>query len=458
MSIFRILCRESSCQGSSSKPAGCQEGDLHLGVFCGVISRPQEEIPPMRLKDLECRHAAPRDKDYKLADGGGLHLLVRPNGSKLWRMKYRFAGKEKLLSFGGYPAVSLSDARLKRAKAKIALSDGLDPGAGNETRKGKTFEQVARAWHANRLFGLDNAHASRLLRRLERDAFPVIGAIDVRKVTSAQVLEMLRSVEARGALDVSRRIKQHVSQIYRFAIPQGWADNDPAQYLTNLLQPKPRVRHMARVGVPELPKLIQAIDQYDGEENPRRRAVTRAALLFTLLTWARTNETRLALWSEFDGLDGADPIWRLPAERMKMGREHIVPLSAPAVALLDEVRKFSTGAHVFVGDKPGQPISQNTMIYGCYRMGYRGRQTVHGFRGIASTWANEAECYPSDWIEMALAHVERDDVRGAYNSALYLTPRRRMLSAWADYVIGMIGDEMSRNGDSVKLSASRCRA
>lgn len=395
----------------------------------------------MRLKDLEVRHASPRDKDYKLADGGGLHLLVRPNGSKLWRMKYRFAGKEKLLSFGAYPSVGLGDARLERAKAKIALAEGLDPGAGNESRRGKTFEQVARTWHANRLSGLDEAHASRLLRRLERDAFPVIGGIDVRKVTAAQVLEMLRSVEARGALDVSRRIKQHVSQIYRFAIPQGWAETDPAQYLTDLMQPKPRVRHMPRVGVAELPALVRAIDDYDGDENPRRRAVTRAALLFTLLTWARTNETRLALWSEFEGLDGPEPFWRVPAERMKMQREHIVPLSAPVVVLLAEVRKFSTGAHVFVGDKPAQPISQNTMIYGFYRMGYRGRQTVHGFRGIASTWANEAECYRSDWIEMALAHVERDDVRGAYNSALYLTPRRRMLTAWAEYVTGMIGSK-----------------
>jgi integrase len=399
----------------------------------------------MRLKDLEVRHAAPRDKDYKLADGGGLHLLVRPNGSKLWRMKYRFAGKEKLLSFGAYPSVSLGDARLERAKAKIALAEGLDPGAGNETRKGKTFEQVAREWHGNRLTGLDEAHASRLLRRLERDAFPAIGGMDVRKVTAAQVLEMLRSVEARGALDVSRRIKQHVSQIYRFAIPQGWAETDPAQYLTDLMQPKPRVRHMPRVAVTELPKLVQAIDQYDGDESPRRRAVTRAALMFTLLTWARTNETRLALWSEFERLDSSDPIWRVPAERMKMQREHVVPLSARVVALLAEVRRFSTGTYVFIGDKPGQPISQNTMIYGCYRMGYRGRQTVHGFRGIASTWANEAERYRSDWIEMALAHVERDDVRGAYNSALYLTPRRRMLAAWAEYVMGMITDAASRS-------------
>ena len=187
---------------------------------------------------------------------------------------------------------------------------------------------------------------------------------------------------------------------------------------------------MARVSLSELPTLVRAIDAYDGDETPKRRAVTRAALLFTLLTWARTNEARLATWGEFEGLDQSDPIWRVPAARIKMAREHIVPLSPPVVALLAELRRHSISDFVFAGDKPGQPISQNTMIYGCYRMGYRGRQTVHGFRGLASTWANEAECYRPDWIELALEHAERDEVRGAYNSALYLTPRRRMLTAW----------------------------
>lgn len=392
----------------------------------------------MALKELEARYATRRAKDYKLTDGEGLYLLVRPNGSKLWRFKYRYAAKEKLLSFGAYPGTSLADARLRRAEAKVALGKGVDPGAKDKPAVVTTFEQAARAWHANRLASLDAGHASRLLTRLERDAFPAFCGRDLRAVTSADVLAMVRTVEARGALDVSRRLKQHVSQVYRFTIPQGWATSDPAEHLSDLLRPKPRTRHMARVGIDELPKLVRAIDQYDGDETPKRRAVTRAALLFTLLTWARTNETRLATWDEFEGLDSAEPIWRVPASRMKMGREHIVPLAPPVVALLAELRRHSSGAFVFAGDKVGQPISQNTMIYGCYRMGYRGRQTVHGFRGIASTWANEAECYRPDWIELALAHSERDEVRGAYNSALYLTPRRRMLQAWADAVMGMI--------------------
>ncbi len=391
----------------------------------------------MPLKELEVRYASRRSKDYKLGDGGGLYLLVRPTGSRLWRMKYRFDGKEKLLSFGRYPEVTLAQARLRRAEAKLALARGEDPGpraASPVTR----FEAAARAWHGNRASGLEPGHAARILSRLERDVFPSLGQRDLKDITAGDVLTMLRAVEARGALDVSRRLRQHVSQVYLFAIPQGWATHDPAAGLATLLRPKPRVRHMARVGAGELPALVRAIDAYDGDENPRRRAVTRDALLFTLLTWARTNETRYATWDEFEGLDGPDPIWRVPAERMKMGREHIVPLSRQAVGLLERVRVYSRGPYVFAGDKAELPISQNTMIYGCYRMGYRGRQTVHGFRGLASTWANEAECYRPDWIEVALAHADRDDVRGAYNSALYLTPRRRMLQAWADHVLGMI--------------------
>jgi hypothetical protein len=269
----------------------------------------------MALKELEARYATKRPRDYKLADGGGLYLLVRPNGSKLWRLKYRFGGKEKLLALGRYPDVSLAEARLRRAEAKIALSRGTDPGAKEAPASGMTFEAAARAWHDHRSASLDPGHAARLLTRLERDAFPAFGQTDLRQVTSADVLAMVRGVEARGALDVSRRLKQHVSQIYRFAIPQGWADHDPAAPLSDLLKPKPRVRHMARVGMAELPALVRAIDQYDGDETPKRRAITRAALMFTLLTWARTNETRLATWDEFEGLDTAEPLWRVPAER-----------------------------------------------------------------------------------------------------------------------------------------------
>lgn len=391
----------------------------------------------MPLTDFEIRYATPRKRPYKLFDGRGLYLLVQPGGTKLWRQKYHFDGKERVLNLGKYPEVSAAAARQKRSDAKSSLKKGIDPGASPAQRGAPTtFEPIARAWHANRAESLDPAHASRVIRRMERDVFPALGARPIDEIDAPEILAVIRAVEARGALDISRRVKQGVSQVFGFAIASGWAKEDPTQHLNNALKPKPRVKHMARVPLEELPALVAAIQSYDGETSERRRETTRDALLFTLLTWARTSETRFATWDEFENLDGAAPLWRLSAERMKMDREHLVPLSTPVVEMLLRRRKASNEALVFPGEKDGKPISENTMIYACYRLGYKSKQTVHGFRGLGSTWANEAEIYRSDWIEMALAHADEDEVRGAYNSALYLTPRRRMLQDWADHLDG----------------------
>ena len=395
----------------------------------------------MALKELEVKYAAVRPRPYKLSDGGGLHVLVQPNGSKLWRMKYRFAGKEKLLSFGKYPEVSLAVARARRDVARGLLADGRDPGveiAAELQVRTNTFETVARKWHANREGGLDDAHAKRVLSRMERDVFPMLGTKPITQITAPEILVMIRKIEERGALDISRRAKQCVGQVFRFAIANGWAQDDPSVHLAGALKPRPRVKHMSRVPLKELPQLLRAIASYDGEGNPRCQSLTRDALMFTMMTWARTSEVRFAAWSEFEDLDGREPLWRISAERMKMGREHLVPLPRQAVALLRRRRSATDGEFVFPGPKAGRPISENTMIYACYRMGYRRRQTVHGFRGLASTWANEAEGYNSDWIEMALAHSEANSVRGAYNSALYISSRRRMLQDWADMIDGAV--------------------
>lgn len=397
----------------------------------------------MALKDLEIKYAARRSRDYKLFDGEGLYVLVRPGGSKLWRFKYAFGGKEKTLSFGKYPAVSAAVARQMRSDAKALLAKGIDPGEEKKAKKSfieapTLFEPIARAWHANRVEELDEAHALRVMNRMERDVFPALGKRDIKAITAPEVLEVVRAVEARGALDVSRRIKQGIGQVFRFAIASGWATSDPTVSLNDALKPKPKVRHMARVPLAELPELVLAIRNYDGEEDTRRRETTRDALLFTLLTWARTSETRFAVWDEFEDLGGEKPLWRLSPARMKMEREHLVPLSSQVAELLLRRRRASNDPFVFPGEKPGQPISENTMIYACYRMGYLRKQTVHGFRGLGSTWANEAECYRPDWIEMALAHADEDEVRGAYNSALYLTPRRRMLQNWGDELLDLL--------------------
>ena len=272
----------------------------------------------------------------------------------------------------------------------------------------------------------------RVINRLELDAFPILGSRQIASITPPEILGVIRKVEARGALDVSRRLKQTIGQVFRCGIANGWVATDPTAGLKEALKPKPRVKHMARVPLSELPSLMRSIRDYDGEATARRREVTRDAILFTLLTWARTGETRFAAWDEIEDLDGASPVWRLSPERMKMDREHVVPLSQQAVDLLRRRRSAKDGRFIFPGVKASQPLSENTMIYACYRMGYRGRQTVHGFRGLASTWANEAEHYKPDWIEMALAHAGQDGVRGAYNGALYISARKRMLQEWAD--------------------------
>lgn len=411
---------------------------VELGVF--LAGTPNRRYPQMALKELEVKYAAIRSRAYKLTDGGGLHLFVQPNGSKLWRMKYRFGGKEKLLSFGKYPDVPLAAARTKRDEARACIAEGRDPGvvqAEEQQAAERTFEMVARDWHANRAGGLNAAHAQRVISRMERDVFPAIGHRPLTEITVPEILDMIRKIEARGALDISRRANQCVSQVYRFAIANGWARENPTVHLLGALKPRPRVKHMARVPLQEVPDLVRAIASYDGEDGSRRRDRTRDAMMFTLLTWARTGEVRGAVWSEIEDLDGRQPLWRVPAERMKKKREHLVPLSSQAVAILKRRRgmtKVTPGGFIFPGDRQGAQMSENTMLYGCYRMGYRSRQTIHGFRALGSTWANESQNYRSDWIELALAHAEDDTVRAAYNSAQHLLQRARMLQDWGDYV------------------------
>lgn len=401
----------------------------------------------MPLTELQAKKSKPRDHAYKLADGEGLFLLVQPNGSKLWRMKYRFGGKEKLLSFGAYPALGLAAARDKRTAAKALLADGKDPmknKAEASTGEANTFLKVAQRWHENRKSALDPAHADRVWSRLQRDVFPVIGEKLIHEISAPDVLEMIRKIESRGALDISRRAKQGVGQVFQFAIACGLAANDPTAHLRGALKPRPRVKHMSRLPLSELPTFLEKLRAYQ-EEGDRRSSTTRDAVLFALLTWVRTKELRLAVKSEFEGLDGKAPIWRIPADRMKMGREHLVPLSAQAAQIAKSMISVASGDYVFPGTTPAKPLSENTMIYALYRLGYHSRQTVHGFRGLASTWANEQlvefgkpamwiRKYHEDWVEMQLAHSEKNEVRGAYNAAEYMVPRRRMMQDWADFL------------------------
>lgn len=403
----------------------------------------------MPLTETQAKNAKPRERAYKLADSEGLFLLVQPNGTRLWRMKYRFAGKEKLLSFGAYPALGIAAARDKRKAAKALLAEGKDPmkAKGEVTSEnGDTFYMVAKRWHENRQSALNPAHAERVWSRMERDVFPSLGQRLIHEITAPDVLQMIRKIETRGALDISRRAKQGVGQVFQFAIACGLASSDPTAHLRGALKPRPRVQHMSRLPLVEIPAFLEKLRAYQ-EEGDRRSAITRDAVLFALLTWVRTKELRLAVKSEFENLDGTEPVWRIPAARMKMGREHLVPLSAQAALIARKMVSSAAGDYLFPGTHPDKPLSENTMIYALYRLGYHSRQTVHGFRSLASTWANEQlvefgkpamwiRKYHEDWVEMQLAHSEKNDVRGAYNAAEYLTPRRRMMQDWADFLDG----------------------
>lgn len=401
----------------------------------------------MSLTEIQAKQAKPKDKPYKLAAGHGLYLLVNPNGSKIWRMKYRIGGKERLLSFGKYPAISISAARQKQVNAKAALIEGRDPGSKfneSSTPAVKSFRHIAEMWHANRKSSLVEAHAARVWSRLENDVLPSLGDRDIGEITPPEILKIVRKIEERGALDISRRAKQSISQIFRFAIASGWTTSDPTIGLDGALKPKPRVQHMSALPVAELPDFLLKLDNYD-EDGSRRAEVTKRALQLILLTWVRTTELRLVTAAEFENLETEEPLWRIPASRMKMGREHLVPLSQQASKIVRRLIKESTSPYLFQGLKGDKPISENTMIFALYRLGYHSRQTVHGFRRLASTWANEQlveygeqgvwiKRYHEDWIELQLAHSEKNAVRGAYNAAEYIKPRRLMMQDWADYL------------------------
>lgn len=380
----------------------------------------------MPLSETSCRNAKARERAYKLSDGEGLYLFVQPTGSKLWRLAYRFGGKQKTLAFGIYPYVSLADARGKRTDAKRALAAGRDPGAKDGDRPVETFEGVARRWFGQEAEAWAKSHSGRVWSRIERDALPAIGGKPVNAIRPPEVLALLRKVEDRGAVEVAKRLRQSISAIFKFAIAEGIAEFNPASDVGEALRPTPRVRHFATIRADELPELLEKIEGYAGGE------LTRLALLFALHTFVRTNELRFATWAEIEDLDGKEPLWRIPASRMKMRREHLVPLTPAAVRLLRAARRFEEGPYVFPGMR-GKPMSENTMIYGLYRAGYHSRLTVHGFRRLASTTLNEAG-FPSDHIERQLAHVEENRIRGAYNAAEWLPGRREMMNWYSDFI------------------------
>jgi integrase len=386
----------------------------------------------MPLTDTKARNAKPQVKPYKITDGEGMFLYVNPTGSKYWRLKYRFAGKEKLLALGVYPDVSIAEARDRRGQARKVLAAGNDPGeVKKETKRltllksENTFEAIAREWLEGRSHTWTPHHAQQVLRRMEADLFPKLGNRPIADITAPDLLTVARIIEERGALDIAHRAVQTAGQVFTYAIVSGRAERNPASDLRGALKPLKK-KHHAHLTAQELPELLQKLEIYDGSLQ------TKLALKMLLLTFVRTSELRCAEWKEID-LDKGE--WRIPAERMKMRSPHIVPLSQQAVEVLRELQK-QTGhwPRVFPNQhKPASVMSENTMLYALYRMGYHSRTTGHGFRATASTILNEHGFMP-DVIERQLAHAERDGVRASYNHAQYLPERKKMMQWWADYL------------------------
>jgi integrase len=390
----------------------------------------------MPLSDAKVRALKAKDAPYKISDTDGLYVLVSPSGAKLWRLAYRNFGKQKTLAFGQYPAVTLLDARQARNEARRLLAKGIDPSAAKQAEKreralsaSSSFESVAIEWFENNKERWVETYSSRLRSRLDDDLISSLGKRPIAEIEPLEVLETIRKIERRDAIEMARRVMQMASAIFRYGVSTARCRRDPTADLRGALKPPKAPKRRAALPTTELSTFMLALEQYDGD------LVTRLALKLVILTFVRTSELRFARWSEFEGLDGPEPLWRIPSHRMKMRRDHLVPLSPQAVEILRKLRKIAGEAqHVFPASTKTGVMSENTLIFALYRMGYHGRATVHGFRSTASTVLNEAQ-FNGDWIEIQLAHSD-GSVRGVYNAAEWLPSRRTMMNWWASHLTG----------------------
>ncbi|HAV1907467.1 TPA: integrase arm-type DNA-binding domain-containing protein [Enterobacter hormaechei subsp. steigerwaltii] len=399
----------------------------------------------MALTDIKVRTAKPTDKQYKLTDGNGMHLLVHPNGSKYWRLQYRFGGKQKMLALGVYPEVSLADARARRDEARKLLANGIDPGDKKkndkvEQEEARTFEQLAIEWHATNKKWSEE-HSRRVLKSLEDSLFPAIGKRNIAELKTRDLLAPIKAVEMSGRLEVASRLQQRTTAIMRYAVQSGLLDYNPAQEMVGAVASSNR-QHRPALELRRTPELLQRIDSYTG------RPLTRLAVELTLLVFIRSSELRFARWSE---IDFETSMWTIPAEReaiegikhsqrgSKMRTPHLVPLSRQALAILKQVRKLSGDRDfVFIGDHDHRkPMSENTVNKALRVMGYDTKIEVcgHGFRTMACSSLIESGLWSRDAVERQMSHMERNSVRAAYiHKAEHLDERRLMLQWWADFL------------------------
>lgn len=400
----------------------------------------------MPLNNVRVESAKPGEKQYKLADERGLYLLVHPNGCKWWRMKYRFGprkdgkpGKaEKVLALGVYPDVSLKRAREKRDDARRLLADGVDPSAQRQAQEHAqriahlhTFKAVATAW-MERNKGWTESHATRTRRRFEQHVFPWIGATAISDVKRPEIREVLRRIETTGRIETAHRVLQLCNSVFEYANHDEITERNPCRGLHQVLTPVLERHHATITDPKRVGELLRAIAGFNGT------LPVASALRLAPLVFVRPGELRKAMWSEFE-LDGDEPLWRIPAERMKMREQHLVPLSKQSVAILRDLQPLTgPDGYVFPSVRnASRPMSENTLNVALRRLGYdKQTMTAHGFRSMASTLLNEQQWH-KDAIERQLAHGERDKVRGSYNFAEHLPERRRMMQAWADYLDGL---------------------
>lgn len=409
----------------------------------------------MALTDAALKAAKPGDRPYKIGDKDGLYAYVTPAGGISWRYNYIWVGKQKTVTFGRYPAVPLREARRRLLAAKAQIGAGVDPAAAKAAVKAPvdrgrpTFEEAARSWHEVQLPRWTEKYGDQVLTRLEADVFPHLGRKRFAEIGRVDILECLRLVEDRGVLETARRLRQYVGAIHRFAGAEDDSITDPTPMLRGALKAPKKGRHHKRMPFDKMGGFLRRLDTYETEYEGE--AVTRLAIRFTVLCASRTCETINAEWSQFTGWrDGKDALWRVPEGIMKMDDPHTVPLSRQACALLRELHDI-TGKRRFLFPQPfgrERPMSNNCMLFAVYRLGFRGRSTMHGMRAVFSTWANEARGnrWDADDVELCLAHDERDESRAAYNAARRLPERRVLLQAWADAL-----DEAKRGAETATL-------
>lgn len=383
--------------------------------------------------ELRGKGAEPRAKRFKLSDGEGLYLEVNPKGAKYWRQNYRYNNKQKTLAHGVYPNVTLAEARTAKSEAKRLLREGIDPASDRKFNKQKlenTFGVIATEWFAANSVNWTEGHSKKVWRYIERDIFPDFENVPIDKITTPQLLGVLRKVEEKGTLDVLSRLRQRCENIFNYALVTGRASQNPAAPLKKGVFQTRKVRHQKALSEQELPGFMQAL------RNDNGHPVTKLAMEMMVHIFIRTKELRFARWKDFD-LDKR--IWRIPGESMKMDQEHIVPLTDRVLEILEEIRIYN-GNREFVfasSNKPRQPLSDNALLTVVRRLGYKGRTTVHGFRSTASTILNE-KGYNPDAIERQLAHVEGNKVRAAYNRGEYIQERTEMMAVWSEYLVSLV--------------------